>query len=137
MSTLTTDPTTDLIYIIDPNQADGDLVPVSMLFTLNYGPRTLAWGTPPDPGTEVRVYADEDAIAYRAVVERVLDSRTFVVAVKWASGEDTARSDVSALHAPHIIAAPMTTTTRISGAVDELPLTSGWKSPAEHLPAAR
>ena len=76
---------TDLTFIVDLNELeDVDILPVSMDYTLTYGPRVLVTsGTPVLVGDWVKAHSDDDETVYFAeVVERVSD-RDFKIKIHW------------------------------------------------------
>lgn len=74
----------DVIYLVDLNEADGDLVPVSVDYTVTYGPGVVA-SAPPALGQWVTVHYDDDNVLMYAEVVEVISGRDFRVRIDWDS----------------------------------------------------
>jgi hypothetical protein len=67
----------------DTNQLEGDdLLPVSLNFTVEYGPARLIENRGPGAGTPVQI-VDEDGDLFSATVETVQPNGTLWVRVRW------------------------------------------------------
>jgi hypothetical protein len=78
------------IFIVDLNEVedDGDHLPVSMDYTVNYGPRVFSsLLRSPQIGEWVRVHSDDDDTLYLALVDEKISDRDYRVKVLWSSCE--------------------------------------------------
>ncbi|MBA3339344.1 MAG: hypothetical protein H0T54_06315 [Geodermatophilaceae bacterium] len=98
--------TRDLTFIVDLNEVEDDLCPVSMDYTLNYGPRVYVCDRGDKPlalGSWVRVHSDDDDTLYHALVVTRLSDRDYQVRIAWDTcvpvlnkGEWSARTESEA-----------------------------------------
>ena len=80
----------DPIFIVDLNEVedDGDHLPVSMDYTVNYGPRVFSsLLRPPQLGQWVRIHNDDDDTLFLARVEEKISDRDYRVKVSWSTCE--------------------------------------------------
>lgn len=77
-----------VVFIVDLNEIEnGSEVPISMDYTLNYGPRVLMSPLPRlYKGHWVRVHSDDDNDLYYARVEKRLSDRDYIVKIDWSTG---------------------------------------------------
>lgn len=74
-----------LVFIVDLNElSGGDVLPVSMDYTVNLGPRRrlLSWQMP-ERGSLVKLHSDDDDTLYHGEVVRQLSDRDFEVRIHW------------------------------------------------------
>lgn len=76
-----------LVFIVDLNEIeDGDVLPVSLDYTVNSGPDVLQMSFPaPNIGSAVLVHSDDDDTIYNAEVIAQVSDRDFKVRVTWQS----------------------------------------------------
>jgi hypothetical protein len=75
-----------LVFIVDMNELEHDsLLPVSMDFTVNFGP--FVRGNLPQPavGDTVKIHYDEDDTLYFAKVVKIVSDRDLIVDVDWTT----------------------------------------------------
>jgi hypothetical protein len=77
----------ELVFIIDLNElTDGDLLPLSMDFTLTHGPRVrMSQWQMPRVGELVKLHSDDDDSLYYGTVTQQVTGRDFEVRIDWES----------------------------------------------------
>jgi hypothetical protein len=88
----------EIVFIVDLNEVeDGDLLPVSMDYTVNAGPGVLSSRFPQPPvGTQVRAHSDDDDTIYYATVQRIVSGRDLIIRINWDTCTSVLNSEWSA-----------------------------------------